>query len=61
MDSLPELTFAREPRSYNPSQMNAVPNAFNHRLSAPETDRPRVDLITHLRIRSAQTFVQLIV
>jgi hypothetical protein len=27
----------------------------------PETERPRVDLIIHLRIRSSQTFVQLIV
>jgi hypothetical protein len=38
-----------------------VRNTLSHRLSAPETDRPRVDLIIHLRIRSAQTNVQLIV
>jgi hypothetical protein len=38
-----------------------VPNTLSHRLSAPETDRPRVDLIIHLRIRPPQTFVQLIV
>jgi len=34
---------------------------FSHRLSVPETDRPRVDPIIHLRVLSPQTFVQLIV
>jgi hypothetical protein len=36
-------------------------NTFSHRFSVPDTDRPRVDLIIHLRIPSPQTFVQIIV